>query len=229
MKFLKKIWLHGWLKVSVTPGLRRLSYFLASLAVPPHKAGTYVASISRNGYITPTATIHHSKLTMGKNVFIGDRAVLYENTDGEVIDLDDKVHIHRDSIIETGFGGSVKIGRESCIHPRCQINGYVSDIIIGEGVWIAPNCALYSYDHGIAPGIPIRNQPLETKGDIIIEDEAWLGFGSIILSGVTIGKGSIVAAGSVVIKNVPPDAVVAGVPAKVISYRDGRQVNKGPL
>ena len=58
-----------------------------------------------------------------------------------------------------------------------------------------------------------------SKGDIIIEDDVWIGFRSTILSGVTIGQGAIVGAGSVVTKSVPPYAIVGGVPAKVISYR----------
>ena len=57
------------------------------------------------------------------------------------------------------------------------------------------------------------------KGDITVSDDVWIGFGSTILSGVHIGQGAIVAAGSVVTKDVPPYAIVGGVPAKVIKYR----------
>jgi len=57
------------------------------------------------------------------------------------------------------------------------------------------------------------------KGDIVVGDDAWIGFGSLILSGVTIGQGAVVAAGSVVTKDVPPYAIVGGVPARVIKYR----------
>ena len=57
------------------------------------------------------------------------------------------------------------------------------------------------------------------RGPIVLEDDVWLGFRSIIMSGVTIGKGAVVAAGAVVTKNVPPYAIVGGVPAKVIKYR----------
>lgn len=57
------------------------------------------------------------------------------------------------------------------------------------------------------------------KGDIVVKDDAWIGFGSLIMSGVTIGQGAVVAAGSVVTKDVPPYAIVGGVPAKVIKYR----------
>lgn len=58
-----------------------------------------------------------------------------------------------------------------------------------------------------------------SKGDIVIDDDVWIGYGSIIMSGVHIGQGAIVAAGAVVAKDVPPYAIVGGVPAKVIKYR----------
>ena len=58
-----------------------------------------------------------------------------------------------------------------------------------------------------------------SKGDIIVEDDVWIGFRSTILSGVTIGRGAIIAAGAVVANNVPPYAIVGGVPARVIKYR----------
>lgn len=58
-----------------------------------------------------------------------------------------------------------------------------------------------------------------SKGDIIVDDDVWIGYGATILSGVHIGQGAAVAAGSVVTKDVPPYAIVGGVPAKVIRYR----------
>lgn len=58
-----------------------------------------------------------------------------------------------------------------------------------------------------------------SKGDIVVEDDVWIGFRSIVLSGVHIGQGAVVAAGSVVTKDVPPYAIVGGVPAKIIKYR----------
>ncbi|MGM9958608.1 MAG: CatB-related O-acetyltransferase [Erysipelotrichaceae bacterium] len=66
-----------------------------------------------------------------------------------------------------------------------------------------------------------------TKGDIVIEDDVWLGENAVVLSGVTIGQGAIVAAGAVVTKNVPPYAIVGGVPARVIKYRfDSEMIDK---
>lgn len=65
----------------------------------------------------------------------------------------------------------------------------------------------------------LKNGEASFKGDIVVRDDVWIGYGSTILSGVTIGQGAVVAAGSVVTKNVPPYAIVGGVPAKVIKYR----------
>ncbi len=63
---------------------------------------------------------------------------------------------------------------------------------------------------------PIANRPLENK-PVIIEDDVWIGCRCIILKGVRIGKGAIIAAGSVVTKNIPPGSIAAGVPARVLS------------
>lgn len=58
-----------------------------------------------------------------------------------------------------------------------------------------------------------------SKGDIIVDDDVWIGYGTTVLSGVHIGQGAVIAASSVVTKDVPPYAIVGGVPAKVIKYR----------
>lgn len=58
-----------------------------------------------------------------------------------------------------------------------------------------------------------------SKGDIVVGDDVWIGYGATIMSGVHIGQGAVVAAGAVVTKDVPPYAIVGGVPAKVIKYR----------
>ena len=58
-----------------------------------------------------------------------------------------------------------------------------------------------------------------SKGDIIVGDDIWIGYGAVILSGITIGQGAIIGAGAIVTKNVPPYAVVGENPAKIIKYR----------
>lgn len=85
---------------------------------------------------------------------------------------------------------------------------------------------LLSVDHPLhhISTFPFKNQYLHqpeatTKGDIIIDDDVWIGYRSVILSGVHIGKGAVIAAGAVVVSDVPPYAIVGGVPAKIIKYR----------
>ena len=58
-----------------------------------------------------------------------------------------------------------------------------------------------------------------TKGNIVVDDDVWIGYGATIMSGVHIGQGAVIAAGALVSKDVPPYAIVGGVPAKIIKYR----------
>ena len=65
-----------------------------------------------------------------------------------------------------------------------------------------------------------------SKGSIIVSDDVWIGYGAVILSGVKIGQGAVIAAGSIVTKDVPPYAIVAGNPAKILKYRFDENVIK---
>jgi acetyltransferase-like isoleucine patch superfamily enzyme len=191
----------------------------ASWSAPPHKERIVLAKMNSQGYIEPTATIYHDDLRLGKHCFIGDRVLVFQKKEGGPVELGDGVYIYRDTTIETDLGGSLSIGAGSSIHPRCQINAFVAPIRIGSGVMIGPNCALYSYNHGIAPDQPIRKQPLESNGPIVIDDEAWLGVGVTVLSGVRIGKGAVIGAGSLVATDIPDGAIAVGMPARVVKMR----------
>lgn len=85
---------------------------------------------------------------------------------------------------------------------------------------MAPNCGLYPYNHGIEANRLIKGQPLTSSGPIIVEDDAWIGFGVAILENIRIGAGAVVAAGAVVTRDIPAGAVVAGNPARIIRYRN---------
>jgi acetyltransferase-like isoleucine patch superfamily enzyme len=73
-----------------------------------------------------------------------------------------------------------------------------------------------------AVDIPIMHQGIRAVG-ISISDDVWIGAGCILLDGVIVGSGSVIAAGAVVSKSIPPMAVAAGVPARVLRYRDSRE------
>jgi acetyltransferase-like isoleucine patch superfamily enzyme len=218
-KNLTRRWTRFWMRYADLTPFGRIATGLACWWAPPHKARVGLAKMNEKGFISPRAVIRHKDLRLGKNVFMDDRVVIYQRNNGDFTEIGDRVCIYRDTIIETGFGGHFKIGHDSSIHPRCQLNAYVGSIEIGNHVMIAPNCALYPYNHGLKPNEIILNQPLESKGPIVVGDGAWLGVGAIITSGVTIGEGAAVGAGSLVTEDVPPNAIAAGNPAKVIRRR----------
>ncbi len=216
---MRRRWMRFWLKFAGPTPIGRISARLVGMTAPPHKAAAMVAQLHPRGFITPSATVYHADLRMGRHVLIGDRVVLYQNTDGGPMHLGDRVAVLRDCALETGWNGSLDIGARTWIQPRCQINAYVGAIHIGSGVDMAPGCALYSYDHGFKPGRTIREQPLQSKGDIVIGDDVWLGYGVIVLSGVSIGKGAVIGAGALVSENIPDHAIAVGQPAKVVKMR----------
>lgn len=213
------LWTAFWMRFAGLSVPGRIATWVATWFAPPFKARRYLARLNPKGYIAPSADIYQANLRLGANVFIGERVVIFQNHSDGLIELGDRVHLHRDNIIEIGLGGSLKIGADTHIQPRCQLAAYQECIQIGRGVQIAPNCAFYPYDHGFATGKPIPEQPLQTKGGITIDDDAWLGCGAIVLSGVRIGKGAVVGAGAVVTRDIPDGAIAFGVPARVVKMR----------
>ncbi len=115
-----------------------------------------------------------------------------------------------------GSGREIEIGDNSGIGVNCRIAGPLS---IGSDVMIAPNVSIYTRNHETENIYrPMRLQTAPTK-KVTIGDDVWIAANAIILPGVTIGSGAIIAAGAVVTKDVPDFAVVGGNPAKVIKIR----------
>lgn len=216
---LTRRWVRFWMRWAGLSGFGRLAAACAAYAAPPHKNRLYLSELNQKGYVSYCAIIHHNDAHIGKHLFMDDRAVLFQRTDGGKAVLGDRVRLYRDTIVETGFGGSVELEDHVSLHPRCQINAYVEKITIGKGTMVAPNCAFYSYDHGIEVDQPIRRQPLISKGPIYVGEESWISVGATILAGVTIGPGAVVGAGAVVTKDIPANAIAVGNPAKVVRYR----------
>ncbi|WP_282597692.1 acyltransferase [Bacillus sp. REN3] len=113
-------------------------------------------------------------------------------------------------------GAKIIIGDNTRIHGTC-IHAY-NQIKIGSNCLIAANCNIFDGNgHDISfENVSNRIHTIGTSNPINIEDNVWIGAGSLILPGVNIGNGSIVAAGSVVTKNVAPYSIVGGNPAKLI-------------
>jgi acetyltransferase-like isoleucine patch superfamily enzyme len=216
---LQSVWIRFWMRYAGLSSFGRMCTFLATWFVPPYKSRCYLARLNPKGYISPIARINHDMIQFGSNIFIGDRVIIHRSKDGGPVKLGKGTYIHNDTIIETGAGGSLIIGEDTHVQPRCQFSAYKASIHIGNGVQIAPNCAFYPYSHGMLPGEPIKKQPLQTKGGIVISDEAWIGFGVIILDGVKIGTGSVIGAGSVVTRDIPEGVIAAGIPARVLKTR----------
>jgi acetyltransferase-like isoleucine patch superfamily enzyme len=117
----------------------------------------------------------------------------------------------------------IKIGRDSLVGEYSVIRGQ-GGVTIGDRVYTSPFTQIIAVNHIFDdPNRPFVEQGITAKG-IVIEDDVWLGASAVITDGVHIGKGSVVAAGAVVTRDVPPHCVVAGVPAKVIKIIDGKDI-----
>ncbi len=140
-------------------------------------------------------------INFGKNVSIGQFAL-----------------IRPSDYYGRNIGRGLTIGDNSNIGPYNYI-GCSGKITIGENVMFGPRVSLYAENHNYERlDISMKEQGV-TIGEIIIEDDCWIASNSVIVNNVRIGKGSIVASGSIVTKDVPPHSVVAGVPAKIIKSR----------
>lgn len=215
----RRVWTIFWMRNSGLSTLGRISAYFAAWFTPPYKGRTYLAHITSKSFISPDAIISHKAVHLEENVFIGEGVIIYQTGSEGHVRIGKGSHLHKDIIIETGAGGGLTVGSDTHIQPRCQFSAYKGQIRIGNGVQIAPYCAFYPYNHGFAPDKLIKEQPLQTKGGIVIEDDAWLGVGVIVLDGLRIGKGAVIGAGSVVTRDIPDGAIAAGVPARVVKMR----------
>ncbi|GHA56824.1 acetyltransferase [Pontibacter akesuensis] len=116
------------------------------------------------------------------------------------------------AVINNGMG-HVHIGRNTFIG---LFNVIIGPVTLGENIIFAQNVVLSGLNHGYKDiSVPIKKQPC-TTAEIRIEDDCWIGANVVVTAGVSIGKHSIVAAGSVVTKNVPPYTIVGGNPARIL-------------
>ena len=124
------------------------------------------------------------------------------------------------------YGGSIRIGDRCSINPYTVIYGHGRGVEIGNDVLIAAHCVIVPFNHNFDDlQIPINAQGYTSKG-IRICDNVWIGSGARILDGVRIGSGAVVAAGSVVNRDVGENEIVAGIPAKCIRKRSAAEEDR---
>ncbi|HQS06757.1 MAG TPA: acyltransferase, partial [Daejeonella sp.] len=170
------------------------------------------------------ASIRYARhLSVGRDFIVEDYAEVNCMTYRGIV-AGDRVTIGKHAIIRptniygSAIGEGLKIGNNSSIGPYSYI-GCSGFIEIGDNVMMSPRVSIYAENHLFDhPDLSIKEQGVKREF-VKIEDDCWIAANTIILAGVTIGRGSVIAAGSVVTKDVPPYSIVGGVPAKVIKSR----------
>ena len=178
-------------------------------------------SIGNDVVISPKAEIINSRsITLENGAWIEDHAII--SAEGGSIRIGKNTHILPYAIVKAQ-GGNITFGEYCTVNPFCVIYGFLGGVEIGDAVRIATQTVITPANHIFEdPELQIRLQGIESKG-IKIKNDVWLGSGVRILDGSNIGTGVVVAAGSVVTKNIPDFAVVGGVPAKVIRWRKKKE------
>ncbi len=197
--------------------IEKFIQFIRGLALKPFlKKSTGILFIGKH-----TSLKHCKNLTLGKTVTIEDNVRLNSLTK-HGIKIGDNVTIKANTVIDSGLiqniGLGLEIGNNVGISQGCfiQVSGKVK---IENNVIIGPGTSIFSENHNFKSlNNPINTQSVSRKGVTICE-ASWIGSGVNILDGVTIGKGSIIAAGAVVTKDVPEFSIVGGVPAVLLRKR----------
>lgn len=153
------------------------------------------AHIATTAFVAPGAEVFTERLVLGERSWIAAYAIVR---------------------------GDVAFGDDCTVNAYACISGQVR---CGNGVRIASHVSIVGFNHGFEdPDSPIHAQGLTSVG-IEIGDDVWIGANAVVVDGVNIGRGAVIAAGAVVTRDVPPLAIVAGVPAKVVRRRgDDRRV-----
>jgi acetyltransferase-like isoleucine patch superfamily enzyme len=162
---------------------------------------------------------HPHKIRLGDQVVIDDNCVLdAKGTDNQGITIGDGVFIGRNSIVYCK-DGDIVIGSHSTIAFNCEIFS-ANHVELGENALMAAYSYLNGGTHASArTDIPVSKQERSGRG-ISVADDVWLGANVVVLDGVSIGRGAIIGAGSVVDKDIPAYATAAGVPARITRVRE---------
>lgn len=177
--------------------------------------------------------IRHARLLkVGRGVTLDDDVII-DALSRRGVTLGDNVTLARGSVIQatgamTQLGVGLEMGANSNLGHYSFV-GAAGGVRIGANVLIGQRVSFHSENHTFErTDMPIKAQGVTQQG-IEVEEDCWLGAGTIFLDGVTVGRGSVIAAGSVVTKDVAPFSVVGGVPARLIRNRltEGKEGDAG--
>jgi acetyltransferase-like isoleucine patch superfamily enzyme len=158
------------------------------------------------------------RIRLGERVMIGEGCFLDAHSLTGRITLGDDVWLSRGCYVLAHRDAEVQIDDRAYIGHRCLLYG-TAGLRVGQDVLMANDVQLICGNHTFARrDLPIRAQPTEER-PIAIEDDVWLGASVIVLGGVTVGRGSVVGAGAVVTRSLPPYSIARGVPAKIVGVR----------
>lgn len=158
------------------------------------------------------------RVFLGQRVMIGQGCTIDANSLTGRIGLEDDVWLSPDCYLIAGHDVEIVVGPQTYIGHRCLFYGH-GGIRVGRDVLLANDVQLICGNHTFdRRELPIRAQPTEER-PIAIEDDVWLGASALVLGGVTIGRGSVVAAGAVVTHSLPAYSIARGVPAQIVGVR----------
>lgn len=186
----------------------------------PHKAGNDIFQRLRSGEAIPMddPDYHRIREAVNRTIALSVKLNASENTDqirtylGEIIGrpVDESTTVFPP--FYTNYGRHITLGRNVFINHACSFLD-LGGITIEDGVMLGPRVNILSENHPVEAS----KRKILIPASVVIKKNAWIGAAATILPGVTIGENAVVAAGSVVTKDVPPNSVVAGVPAREIN------------
>ncbi|GAC1649257.1 MAG: hypothetical protein NVS9B11_22330 [Candidatus Dormibacteraceae bacterium] len=154
--------------------------------------------------------------SVGPHLFI-ENDVQFHNPDR--MHLGEAVVLKRFALLSCSPGGTLRIEDRVQVGQGCIIACGDAELRIGHHTAMGAYISVRNAEHGMAPGTPVQDQPMTAKS-LNIGAGVYIGDRCAILGGVTIGDGAVVAANSVVLEDVPDNAVVAGIPARVVKVRN---------
>lgn len=173
-------------------------------------------------FVAPNVNLRNAALIrFGKGVTL-ERGVIIDGLSRNGIEFGDNVTIGPYSVVRAGMlsnlGAGFRIGSNSAMDAYSYI-GAAGPVAIGENVIMGQHIAFHAENHDYERvDIPIREQGTRRKG-IVIEDDCWVGSNTTFLDGAHVGRGCVIAAGSLVRGEIPSHSVVVGAPARVLKSR----------